>query len=119
MAALLARVASLDSTAVTPAQVLTMATRGAAAAIGLADVGRLAEGFVADMIRIDLGHSTFVPVTEPSELLAHLVWAGSDRRVTDVWVAGEPVVVDGRVTNVDEDQARAEVNNRALRLAQG
>ena len=119
MAALLARVAALDSTAVTPAQVLSMATRGAAAAVGLADVGRLAEGFVADMIRIDLDHSTFVPVTEPSELLAHLVWAGSDRRVTDVWVAGAPVVVDGRVTNVDEDRARAEVSSRAVRLAEG
>jgi len=119
MAALLARVAALDSTAVTPAQVLAMATRGAAAAVGLDNVGRLAEGFVADMIRIDLDHSTFVPVTEPSELLAHLVWAGSDRRVTDVWVAGEPVVVDGRVTNVDEDRARAEVSSRAVRLAEG
>ena len=73
MAALLARVAALDSTAVTPAQVLAMATRGAAAAVGLDDVGRRAQGFVADMIRIDLDHSTFVPVTEPSELLAYVV----------------------------------------------
>ena len=32
---------------------------------------------------------------------------------------GEVVVVDGRVTNVDEDRARAEVSSRAVRLAEG
>jgi 5-methylthioadenosine/S-adenosylhomocysteine deaminase len=118
VAGLLARVQALDSTVLPPVETLAMATRDAALAVGLSEVGCLAQGWAADMIRIDLNHSTFVPITETNDLVAHLVWAGSNRRVTDVWVDGEAVVVDGETTKVDEDQARAEVNNRALRLAQ-
>jgi 5-methylthioadenosine/S-adenosylhomocysteine deaminase len=58
-------------------------------------------------------------VTEPSELLAHVAWSGGDRRVSDVWVAGEPVVAGGVVLHVDEERARAEVQQRAERLATG
>lgn len=119
VAGLLARVQALDSTALGPAETLAMATRDAALAVGLSEVGCLTQGWAADMIRIDLNHSTFVPITEINELVAHLVWAGSSRRVTDVWVDGEAVVVDGEMTKVDEDRARAEVNDRALRLARG
>ena len=71
------------------------------------------------MIRIDLDHHSFVPVTEPADLLAHLAWAGSDRLVSDVWVAGNQVVAEGRVLTVDEERARAEVQQRAQRLAAG
>jgi len=96
-----------------------MATRIGALAVGLDDVGCLAPGFAADMIRIDLDHHAFVPVTEPADLLAHLAWAGSDRLVSDVWVAGNQVVAGGRVLTVDEERARAEVQQRAQRLAAG
>jgi len=116
-APLLARVEALDATVLTPVEVLSMATRVGGVAVGLDDVGVLAPGFAADLIRIDLDHHAFVPVTEPAELLAHLAWAGTDRSVTDVWVAGDPVVVGGEVVTVDEERARAEVQQRAQRLA--
>ena len=119
VAALLARVVNLDSTLITPMQALNMATCDAAKAVGLDNVGSLTEGFAADMIRIDLNHSCFTPITETNELLAHLVWAGSNRRVTDVWVEGEQVVVHGDLKTVDEEKAQAEVNERAMRLVQG
>ena len=69
------------------------------------------------MIRVDLNQNTFVPVTSPDELIAHLAWSGSNRLVTDVWVAGEQVVVDGKVQTVDTERARAQVQERARRLA--
>jgi 5-methylthioadenosine/S-adenosylhomocysteine deaminase len=116
-APLLARVTGLDATLLGPSTVLAMATRIGGRAVGLDDVGCLAAGWAADFQRLDLDHHAFVPVTEPSELLAHVAWAGTDRRVTDVWVAGEQVVADGVVLTVDEEQARAEVQQRAQRLA--
>ena len=119
IAPLLARVTGLDATLVGPAEVLAMATRIGGGAVGLDDVGALAPGWAADFLRLDLDHSSFVPVTEPSELLAHVAWSGGDRRVSDVWVAGEPVVAGGVVLHVDEERARAEVQQRAERLATG
>tara|TARA_B100000953_G_scaffold261966_1_gene227986 strand:- start:109 stop:1122 length:1014 start_codon:yes stop_codon:yes gene_type:complete len=117
MGALLARAHSLDSTLITAVETLSMATRYSAAAVGLDDTGCLIPGNALDMIRIDLDQSTFVPVTDIDELLAHLAWSGSSRKVTDVWVAGEKVVADGEVLTVDTERAVAEVRERALRLA--
>ncbi|MBC8365582.1 MAG: amidohydrolase [Actinobacteria bacterium] len=119
IAPLLARATGLDATLVGPSEVLAMATRLGGRAVGLGDVGCLAPGWAADFQRIDLDHHAFVPVTDPSELLAHVAWSGTDRRVSDVWVAGEQVVHDGVVLRVDEEQARAEVQQRAERLAAG
>ncbi len=119
VAPLLARVDALDPTVLPAAEVLAMATRGGATAVGLDDVGRLEVGAAADFIRVDLDRPSFTPVTEPAELLAHLVWAGTDRSVTDVWVAGQRVVEAGVVQTLDVDRARAEVQQRALRLAAG
>jgi 5-methylthioadenosine/S-adenosylhomocysteine deaminase len=67
-------------------------------------------------------HSTLehsADLVEACPLLAHVAWSGGDRRVSDVWVAGEPVVADGVVLHVDEERARAGVQQRAERLAAG
>ncbi len=117
VAPLLARVNALDPTVLPAGLVLEMATREGANAVGLQNVGSLVAGMAADMIRIDLGHPSFTPVTCTDELLAHLVWAGSSRSVTDVWVQGERVVEARVVQTVDVERARAEVQNRAERLA--
>ena len=119
VAPLLARVDALDATVLSAERVLAMATRDGAAAVGLDDVGRLSVGSVADLIRIDLDQPPFTPVTELADLLAHLVWAGSSRSVTDVWVDGRWVVEAGVVQTLDVERAQAEVQQRGLRLVAG
>jgi 5-methylthioadenosine/S-adenosylhomocysteine deaminase len=94
-----------------------MATREGGRALRLPDVGHLSTGAWADFQRIDLDQPAFVPLTSPEDLLAHLVFAGSSRYVTDVWVAGHQVVSAGECTTVDRHEAQAEVRERALRLA--
>lgn len=118
LAPLLARVTAHDPTVLGAADAVSMATRGGAAALGL-DVGTLEPGRWADFIRIDTDDAAFVPVTSPDELVAHVAWSGSGRRVADVWVAGRQVVSDGTCTTVDESEARAQVQKRAERLATG
>ena len=113
MAPLLARGRCLDPGAMTAATALTLATSASATAIGLSDVGRLTAGAHADVIRIDLDQPAFEP---GEDLLAHLVFAGSGRYVTDVWVAGERVVRAGRVQTVDRDQVLSEMASRGRRL---
>jgi 5-methylthioadenosine/S-adenosylhomocysteine deaminase len=73
-------------------------------------------GRPADIIRLRTDDARFVPAISDAELLGHLVWAGAGYLVTDVWVGGEAVVVDGRATRIDCAQARAEVAQRAHRL---
>ena len=118
IAALLARVNNLDATLITPTQALGMATRKSANAIGLNQVGSLEVGWEADMIRIDTDYSTFTPSTDLNETLAHLVWSGSNRSVTDVWVAGSKVLSEGDLVTIDEERALREVKERAFRLAE-
>ena len=118
IAALLARVNSLDATLISPSEVLGMATRKSANAIGLNRVGSLEVGWEADMIRIDTEYSTFTPSTDVNETLAHLVWSGSSRSVTDVWIAGSKVLSEGDLVTIDEERALREVKERAFRLAE-
>jgi 5-methylthioadenosine/S-adenosylhomocysteine deaminase len=115
LAAILARATAADPAAVSSATALRLATRGGGEALGLA-VGALEVGRPADVIRLRTDDARFVPATNEAELLGHLVWAGAGYLVTDVWVAGVPVVVESRCVQIDSERARAEVGQRAQRL---
>jgi 5-methylthioadenosine/S-adenosylhomocysteine deaminase len=116
LAAVLARATAGDPGAVSSATALRLATRGGGEALGLA-VGSLEPGRPADVIRLRTDDSRFTPSVTKAETLGHLVWAGAGYLVTEVWVGGQPVVEGGRCTLIDGAQARAEVAQRAHRLA--
>lgn len=116
LAPMLARGTALDAQAMTSATALELATVGAAKAIGLDDVGLLAAGWWADVIRIDLDQPSFTPGIE-TDLLTSLVFAGSAAFVTDVWVAGRQVVAEGSCTTIDLTAALAAVREIGHRLA--
>jgi 5-methylthioadenosine/S-adenosylhomocysteine deaminase len=115
LAPMLARGSRHDPSAMTALDALHLATAEGADALGL-DVGRLRPGAWADVVRVDLDQPAFAPGL-PEDLIAHLVWAGSSRFVTDVWVAGERVVRDRVCQTVDEDEARHQVVRRGRVLA--
>jgi len=116
LAGLLARVSSGDAAALTAAELLLMATRDGAAAIGRDDLGALEPGRWADLVHVDLSDSTFVAPEDDAQLLSNLVWAGGSRLVRDVWVAGEQVLADQEPTRVDRAVATAELRTVAARL---
>ncbi|MGP8005765.1 MAG: amidohydrolase family protein [Acidimicrobiales bacterium] len=118
-AALLARVHDRDAGALPASAALELATRGGGAALGRSDLGVLAPGSAADLILVDLDNPAFVPLHEDAQLVEHLVWSGSSRLVTDVWVAGRQVVADGRCLTVDVEEAGRQVQERSLRLQNG
>lgn len=117
LAPLLARVTALDAQQIPATEAFWLATGAGADAIGRADLGQLTAGRRADFSRLDTDDAAFVPVESPDSILTHLVWAAGSRHVTDVWVGGEPVVVDRALVTIDEAEARAEVQQRALRIA--
>jgi 5-methylthioadenosine/S-adenosylhomocysteine deaminase len=116
LAAMLARLRQRDAGALPSAAALDLATRGAAAAIGRPDLGRLAPGARADMMAVRIDDPAFVPLLNDAQMIDHLVWSASSRLITDVWVAGTPVVVAGQCLTVDVERARHEVEARARRL---
>lgn len=116
LAGLLARVSTADAAALTAAELLLMATRDGAAAIGRDDLGALEPGRWADVVHVRLDDPAFVDPAEDAQLLSNLVWAAGARHVEDVWVAGEQVLAAGAPTRVDPAAVTAGLRAAAVRL---
>ena len=78
--------------------VFEAATVGGARALGRADLGRLAPGCRADIVLVDIGAPSMMPLREP---LRSLVYVAADRAVRDVYVDGRHLVADARVLTMD------------------
>jgi 5-methylthioadenosine/S-adenosylhomocysteine deaminase len=118
LAALLARLSTMDSSALKAADVLLLATRGGASALGRDDIGALETGRWADIVHVDVSSEAFAAgLSVPDEhLLANLVWAAGSRDVRDVWVAGEQVIADREPTKVDRAKVQAVAGAVTTRL---
>lgn len=91
-AALLAKAASGNASAMPAHAALQAATLGGARALGLDGVtGSLVPGKWADLCAVDV----FGPQPSPIyDVASHLVYAAGRENVTDVWVGGTPVLSD-------------------------
>jgi 5-methylthioadenosine/S-adenosylhomocysteine deaminase len=117
LAAMLARLAASDATALSAAEAVWLATGASAAAIGREDLGQLVAGRRADLVHVDTRDLVFEPVGDDADVLSHLVWSPASRSIRDVWVGGRRVVTDGACTTVDGEALRLDVAERAARLA--
>jgi len=105
LAALLAKGTTDDPTALPAHTALEMATVRAARALGMEErIGTLAPGKFADMTAVDLGALELLPCYDP---LSHLVYAAGREHVSHVWVNGELVVENGRLTRLDTTELAA------------
>jgi len=118
LTALLARLSTMDSEALTAADVLLLATRGGAAALGRDDIGALEPGRWADVVHVDVDDPAFAAgLAVPDEhLLANVVWAAGARNVRDVWVGGEQVITHREPTRVDRGKVQSDAGAVTARL---
>ena len=94
--------------------VLAMATEGSARAMGLENaIGRLAPGFKADIVFLDLGHVNFVPFNDPTN---QIVSTENGAAVDSVMIGGRLVLDHGRFPHVDFERVRQRVNERVSAL---
>jgi 5-methylthioadenosine/S-adenosylhomocysteine deaminase len=77
-------------------------------------LGRIAPGYQADLILLDLDTLPFTPL---NDLKRQLVYCESGGSVRLTMVAGQIVFENGRVTKVDEAALRAEARDYARRFA--
>jgi 5-methylthioadenosine/S-adenosylhomocysteine deaminase len=99
-AALLAKSVAGDPTVLPAHAALRMATLDGARALGLGDaIGSISPGKWADLIAVDLGGLEQQPVYDAASTL---VYATGRERVTDSWVAGQPLMRDRALLTLDE-----------------
>ncbi|CAN5545754.1 hypothetical protein BH24ACT15_BH24ACT15_29320 [soil metagenome] len=112
-AALLQKVVSRDPSALVAADVFAMATLGGARSLGLGDrLGRLTEGYLADVVLIDTTVPHRTPMHDP---MAALVYSARGADVRTVLVGGDVVVRDGQMQTLDEEATVRHARQRAAR----
>ncbi len=116
LAATLHKAVTGDATAVSPREALAMATINGARALGAADrIGSIEVGKEADLVLVATDKVHAAPLFDP---VTHLVFSAGKADVTDVFVAGRPVVADGRLLTADVGVLIADVHAlRARTLA--
>jgi guanine deaminase len=98
-------------------EALHMATVGSGRSMGPGfRLGRIEAGYAADLVLLDLGRPTYVPLRDP---LRQLVHGENGSGVDRVLVGGRTVVERGRVTTVDKAALRDRARAAAERLDAG
>jgi cytosine/adenosine deaminase-related metal-dependent hydrolase len=112
-AGLLQKVDSLDPTALPARRIFEMATVEGARAAGFERVGRLREGWRADIVGLSTATARATPLPDP---LAHLVYSARGDDVQFTMVDGEVLVEDGELQVADSAAIRREAREVAASL---
>ena len=97
-------------------EALQLATEGSAAVLGMAGlIGKIAPGYKADLVFLDLDHVNLVPLNNAAQQLVN----GEDgAAVRDVMVGGRFVLRDGTLTGIDWPRIVERARAAAARLTE-
>ena len=115
LAAYVSRVMTHDNSAwVSAAEAFGMTTLGGARAMGLEGrIGRIAPGYKADLVFVDLGDLAYVPLNDP---LNQMVYADDGGSVDHVMINGRFVYENRTFTTIDLDDLRVGVERAMERI---
>lgn len=113
LAALLAKVESMNPLAVPANQALQMATEYGADALGLQNVGKLEVGSKADIVLWDMSGAEWQPTYNPASLL---VYSANSSSADTVIVDGKILMENRELKTLDEEKICAEFKKCAERL---
>jgi 5-methylthioadenosine/S-adenosylhomocysteine deaminase len=119
LAALLAKGASSDPTALPARQALAMGTRIGARAVHLGDItGSLEPGKRADLIVIDLDQTHNTPrfQRDPNAVYSQIIYASKSTDVADVMCHGKWLMRDRKLLTLDEEALHAAARDLARRI---
>lgn len=95
------------------AQAWRMATEDSARLLGFDRVGRIAPGWAADLLFLDLGYCHYTPLRAPLE---QLVLAENGAALRDVMIDGRFVMRNGQLLTLDEATLRRDAEAAAARI---
>ncbi len=116
-ASLMHRASRVDASLQQAGDVLRMATRNGARALGH-ETGQLAPGSKADVILVDLKNQMFTPLMpgNAEHLFSHLVYAANGSCVDTTIIDGKIVMENRQLTTVDEQKVLREANEAFRRV---
>jgi len=107
---------SEDCTVMRAEDMLYMATIGGAKALGMEDkIGRIAEGYKADLAILELRQPQLAPL---NDVISSLVYSAYGSEVETVIIGGNIVMEERKFTQIDESQVYSEIEWRAAKLNQ-
>ena len=98
----------------TTEEIIMAATEGSAKTLGWKDIGRIAIGYKADIVFLDLRNINWIPFNDPSNQLVHTEDGSSVRHVM---IGGKMVVKDRLPVNVDIQSLEKKAEEARKRLA--
>jgi 5-methylthioadenosine/S-adenosylhomocysteine deaminase len=114
-AALLGKAVSGDASALPAHTILRMATLNGASALGMGEeTGSLVAGKWADITAVCLDTLETQPLYDP---VSQLVYACGRDQVTDVWVAGQHLLKERRLTTLDGNDILERARDWRMRIA--
>ncbi len=116
LAATLHKVSTLDPLAIPAKTAITLATSSGAEALGLGQItGKLAPGFKADIVLIDMKAPHWYP---RHDRLSLLTYAANCSDVHTVLVNGQIVLDNRHLVTIDEEKLMYEAHKRGMRLVE-
>jgi 5-methylthioadenosine/S-adenosylhomocysteine deaminase len=102
-----------------PWESMKLATISGANVLGLEDqIGSLKVGKSADIITLNLNHAHLTPIIHKPfmNMIANLVYSSKGSEVDNVIIAGKPIILDGKFSEINEDLIIIKANKRAQDL---
>jgi 5-methylthioadenosine/S-adenosylhomocysteine deaminase len=97
-------------------EAFTMATVGGAGVLGFGGkLGRIAIGYKADIVFLDLANINYVPLGDAA---VQLVNGETGSAVDSVMIDGRMVLENGRLLTIDEEKLRQDAERAAARIAE-
>ena len=94
--------------------IFSFVTTSASKALGLSDrIGKIAPGFEADIIALNLDHPHFYP---RHDLLNHLVYSAHGGEVDFVMCQGKTLMRDGEILNIDTNRIYREAEQIRIQM---
>ena len=115
MAACMYKEVRMNPRVMPPEHAIEMATLNGAKGVGLQDrIGSIEVGKEADFVVFDATQPEWQPLYNP---VSNLVYSATGSSVRDVFIAGEQVLKDGKLTRIDHDALMQQVGEAGQRIA--
>ncbi len=115
MAACMYKEVRMNPRVMPPEHAIEMATLNGAKGVGLQDrIGSIEVGKEADFVVFDATQPEWQPLYNP---VSNLVYSATGSSVKDVFIAGEQVLKDGKLTRIDYDALMQQVGEAGQRIA--
>ena len=110
LASMISTVSNMDPGAVTPYDIISMATKDGAEAIGLGNkIGTIEKGKEADILLLDMSRINTTPTNDP---FSAIVFSADTSNVDTLFCKGKKILENGTILTLDEKEVMEKTNKQ-------